>query len=161
MSLRRSSSAATDGKATWVTGELQPAGSFVWTGPVYVTAGPYYGGTFDPGLVTARQAGTMTWQLTAVATGTLTYSIDGVTVMKNVVRQNLVPENYRGTYTTAFNLVGTTCLNPAFNGGFTDGAAVTIAHGSTSATMTWRYTSGTFCNLTGTFQQTGRMAQIS
>jgi hypothetical protein len=73
-----------DGKPTWATAQLTPIGTPSWSGPVYVTSGPWFGGTFNPASVTVRQAGSMTFTASSVTAGTVTYSIDGVTVTKQI-----------------------------------------------------------------------------
>jgi hypothetical protein len=83
----------------WYVGTLNHQGSgYVWTGDMYLTTGPWFGATFNPALFGGRIVGSMTWNGITVTTGTLTYSVDGVAVVKNVVRQTLVNEDYSGRY---------------------------------------------------------------
>ena len=56
-----------------------------WSGPLYVTSGPYFGGAFNASAVTVRQVGTV--RLDAGCSGCnvfnnlrFTYSVDGVNV---------------------------------------------------------------------------------
>jgi hypothetical protein len=84
---------------TWYTATMDPGGIIEWTGTLYATTGPWFGTTpFNPSLVTVTPVGTMTWTQTDVSTGTLTYTINGLTVIKNVVRQTLVLDDFSGTY---------------------------------------------------------------
>src|SRR6478735_8016102 len=45
---------------------------------------------FDPMQVGSRIVGTMTWAATSTSSGTLTYTVDGVSVTKLLTRQTLV-----------------------------------------------------------------------
>jgi hypothetical protein len=88
------------GKPTWITAALRPAGA-AWTGDVLATTGPWFGAPgFDPNTVTRRVVGSMTWQSD---TGTLSYSVDGVSVTKKLVRQPLDNDNYAGSYMGALS----------------------------------------------------------
>ena len=75
------------GQATWYT--LAP-GQWThfntYTGPIYRTAGPYWGGPFDPSLVTATQAGTGTLTFFDYATATFSYTLEGVSASKPITR---------------------------------------------------------------------------
>ncbi len=76
----------------WYGGTLYPTGaSFTWSGSNYVTSGPWFGNVpFDPMQVGSRIVGTMTWTATSTSSGTLTYTVDGVSVTKLLTRQTLV-----------------------------------------------------------------------
>lgn len=78
------------GNPTWYT--LQPGRwtatnvYSVYTGPVYRTTGPYFGGAFDPARVSEVQAGTATLSFRDSSHGELRYTIDGVTGVKPLER---------------------------------------------------------------------------
>jgi len=78
------------GKPTWYTlqtGEwTYVSRGSVYTGPVYKTAGPYFGGPFDPAQVGITQVGTGTLSFRDSGSGTFGYTIDGVTGTKAIVR---------------------------------------------------------------------------
>ena len=72
---------------TWYT--LQPGGwtsSTTFNGPIYKTAGPYFGGTFDPTQVSITQVGSGTLQFSDSANGTFSYVIDGISGTKAITR---------------------------------------------------------------------------
>jgi hypothetical protein len=54
-----------------------------YTGALYEASGPWFGGPFDPAKVTRRQAGTMRVDV-GDNTGNVQYTIDGVTVSKQI-----------------------------------------------------------------------------
>jgi len=84
----------------WYGGTLYPTGaSFTWSGANYETSGPWFGNVpFNPAQVTNRVVGTMTWVATSTSAGTLTYTVDGVSVSKLLVRQTLVFDDFSGRF---------------------------------------------------------------
>jgi hypothetical protein len=72
---------------TWYT--LQP-GSWTspttYTGPIYKTAGPYFGGAFDPTQVSIILVGSGTFTFSDYANGVFSYSIDGILGTKSITR---------------------------------------------------------------------------
>jgi hypothetical protein len=71
----------------WYT--LQPGGwtsAWTYTGPIYKTTGPYYGGPFDPAQVGITQVGTGTLTFTDYTTGTFAYTVEGVSGSKSITR---------------------------------------------------------------------------
>jgi hypothetical protein len=154
-----------DGKPTWVTGELQgtaATGILTFSGPVYVTSGPYFGGPFDPALVSSRQAGTMTFKLSAESAGQLSYSVDGVVVNKEVQRQPLTRDNYDGTYESIEIVHVANCSSPGANGDHTSKHTVLITQNGSAMTITFGALGipGGTCTATGNYSQLGRMGQF-
>jgi hypothetical protein len=75
------------GQPVWYT--LQPGtwtAPTIYTGPVYKTTGPYYGGPFDPRQVGITQVGTATLSFTDSNSGTFSYTVEGVTGSKPITR---------------------------------------------------------------------------
>ena len=77
------------GQPVWYT--LQPGQwtqAYAYTGPVYRTTGPYFGGPFDSKQVDVTQVGTgtITFSPTDYTTGTFSYTVDGVSGMKPIAR---------------------------------------------------------------------------
>jgi hypothetical protein len=75
------------GQAAWYT--LQP-GQWsqinAYVGPIYRTTGPYWGGPFNANLVGVIQVGTGTITFSTYATGSFSYTIEGVSGMKPITR---------------------------------------------------------------------------
>jgi hypothetical protein len=154
---------APGGLPTWMTGELtRAAGPMVtYSGPLFVTTGPYFGGAFDPKAVTRRQAGTMTFVLTTVTTGQLTYSVDGVVVDKAVQRQELTFDTYAGEYVAIATETVTGCSDPASNGTTTSTVNLSVTQDNRSLQMVSTYANGSSCSYHGAYSQLGRMGQTS
>ena len=94
-----------NGNPTWYVATMQYTGSsFTWSGDLYATTGPYFGTMpFNPANVIATKVGTMTWAAQTVNTGTLTYNVNGVTVVKNIVRETLVNDDFSGHFGGGFH----------------------------------------------------------
>lgn len=76
-----------DGKPIWY---VLPGGSWktgLFSGNLYRTTGPYFGGAFSPAEVTATRAGTASLSFTDLSHGTLSYTVDGVTATKSIERE--------------------------------------------------------------------------
>jgi hypothetical protein len=98
----------TDGKPTWFVAAAwlrtsSPEGHTVFLGDLYATTGPYYGGAFNTALVSERKVGTLTFDATTGNSATIAYTVDGVPVSKNVVRQTWANDNLTGVYAGAWN----------------------------------------------------------
>jgi len=78
----------TDGKPTWYFMSDARQSHFIsYTGLVYKTTGPYFGGPFNPAGVSVSPAGTATLRFTQYDRGTFTYTIDGISGTKSIERQ--------------------------------------------------------------------------
>jgi len=151
-----------NGQPTWAVAPIEPAGFLQWSGPLYVTTGPWFGGVFNPTAVGTRQAGTLTFSSSAsIAFGSLTYTIDGVTVTKQVQRQLLRYDNYNGGFLIAANITQSSCFSPSSNGFFNGALAISITQSGTSMAMAWGFANGSTCNYSGSYNQFGRLGQFS
>lgn len=149
-----------DGRPTWVVAQIDSVGGLTWSGPLFVTSGPWFGGNFNPNGVGVRQAGTMTFTAQNTAFGIVTYSIDGVTVTKQVQRQLLRYDNYNGSFVTAVNLTQSGCFLPTNNGFFNGAMVINISQAGTSMAMTWIFPAGQTCVYNGAYRQAGRIGQF-
>jgi hypothetical protein len=150
-----------DGKATWVSAQLLAGAPVTFSGPLFVSSGPYYGGAFNPAAVNRRQAGSMQLDFSTIASGTVTYTIDGVTVTKPIQRMTLVSEAFSGTYVVAVNLTQSGCTNPAGNGTGSGSFIVAVAHSSSQMAMTWDFPDGSRCAYAGAYFQNGHFGAFS
>ena len=143
-------------KPTWATAILRPSPAG-WSGDLYVTTGPHFGSpTFNPATVTRRIAGTMTWNTTDGMNGTIAYTVDGVSVSKQVVRQTLENDNYAGRYFGALSWTNTcTGVHESF-------ANITVTQVGTNVSVNWTIeATRDSCSLAGTLSQNGQFGKIS
>jgi len=151
---------------TWYTGDLDNNTGFLsWSGGLYATTGPYFGTVpFDPKLVTASQVGTMTIALTTPEQGTLTYTVNGVSVTKSIIRQTLQAVDPSGTYSGINNQVqtcGTSGAGSALLHNIPQTATITQpdAAGNVTVTIT-APNAGGYCTQVGTYTQQGKVGLI-
>jgi hypothetical protein len=71
-------------------------------GPLAESTGPYFATSFNPAAVTRRIVGSMTITTRTDGTATLAYSVDGVQVVKEVVRYAFRKNDFTGTYSGHF-----------------------------------------------------------
>ena len=131
-----------DGQPTWYTAQLTGDGSGLnYSGPLYATTGTYFGSPWQG--VAVAQVGTASFQGSPVADdyfhATLTYTVNGVTVTKAIVRQTLTAFAMSGSYSGS--VVGTVsgCANAANNNAAVSGRfnLVVAQVADTSATLTF------------------------
>jgi hypothetical protein len=82
--------------ATVWTGQSASAPTF--TGPLYQTTGPYFAGAFNPANVSRTPVGTLTFAASGPNSARLTYSVNDLTVSKDVERQSFRAADINGTF---------------------------------------------------------------
>ncbi len=154
-----------DGKATWFVAAAgyrpdSPAGHAVFTGDLYTATGPFYGIPFDAARVAGRKVGTLAFDADTVTTATLSYSVDGTSVVKQVTRQTWALQDLSGRYIGGIAGGRTQCGGA--DGYYDEQAVIEIAHGADNAfTMKrtdWQNRSSTY---TGVYSQSGHMGQVT
>ncbi len=152
------------GTATWYTATMPATSTQSWTGDLYlVTKGTWFGNPVFTAVTAAnvRKVGTMTWNASNITAGVLTYTVDGVQVTKNLVRQFIAFEDYSGTFLGAFHETLSSCTNPAKNGTFEDFATVTLTQAGQNVGVTFAPQSSGACAASGTLTQDGRLGTVT
>jgi hypothetical protein len=155
-----------DRRATWFTAAatLQPSpggGRVLFIGDLYQTNGPYFGNAFNPLAVNTRRVGTLTFDANSTDTASLAYTVDGVTVTKNVTRQLWTYEDFSGAYYGGLAYQLSQCSNPASNGPVEELGPVQITHtGNTSFSMATQSPGGS-CTWNATYAQAGHMGSAT
>lgn len=153
-----------DRKPVWFSSSLNAVTGMdnVYTGDLYATTGPYYGSSFNPSDVYVRKAGTATFSLNTVSSGTLEYTVDGVKVTKAIQRQPLTYDDYYGDYDVRYTYTNAGCNNPSLNGSVSGSGRVVIDQRQSSMNVDLHYILGDgVCNSSGTYSQLGRMGTFS
>jgi hypothetical protein len=144
---------------------LNPTNGPVYSGVLYETRGPSFATVpFDPDLVAVVPVGSLTFSSPTTSTGLLTYSVNGVTVSKNVERQTLVAENFNGAYTGVYVVTRSSCSNPLDNRTQKFLTAFTIAQSGPAMTIATSATNGATvnaCTFSGAYQPTGSIGSFS
>lgn len=134
-------------------------------GDLYETAGPYFGGPFNPAQVGRRRVGTFAFESLSIADARVTYSVDGVVVTKSVERQALVNDNNAGLYKGAANTrvrSGPANCATLYAAGKGDAAEVEIVQpGRGSSMQVTLRMQGTSCAMAnGDYLQFGRFGDV-
>ena len=146
----------------WYAATMNSVGSFTWSGDLLLTNGPWFGTVpFNTNAVTFRNVGTMRWAASTTAAGTLTYSVDGVPVAKNLVRQLLVLDNFSGHYGGGIHQTISGCSNPVFNGTTERIGVLNVTQNGAAITLQTFPTSGGSCSFPGTLTQAGQMGDVT
>jgi hypothetical protein len=153
-----------NGQPTWFTAAAylqQPqAGNVVFFGDLYVTSGPWFGAFFNPGLVVSRKVGTLQFTATSTDFATLTYTVDGVVVSKQVERLLWAYENFSGSYYGGLVYDQSGCAVASDNGRVEEFGAFQIDHPATNAfTLSLQSNFGN-CTVTGNYSQLGHLGSV-
>ncbi|MBL8524938.1 MAG: hypothetical protein JNN20_14705 [Betaproteobacteria bacterium] len=149
-----------DGRANWYVGQAtyggkNGQGAYVFTGPMYVVNGPWFGTTFNPNNLGARAVGNMT--LSAFLDfATLSYSIDGVNVTKNITRQTFRANNLTGEFMGAMKSTQAGCRPPFVNADVNDPVEFSVTHAGSNFSMRVVHSDRSSCTYTGDYVQAGR-----
>ena len=108
-----------------------------------------------------KEIGTATLVFSDARTGTLTYNIDGVQVVKQITRQSIGVFNLTGSYFGGLKREGSGCLNAALNGSSTDPAIYGITHNVVSGALTISEVGGKSCSFSGNTQVFGSIMEGS
>jgi hypothetical protein len=153
---------ATNGQAVWYSGTLVYAGEGLngnksFTGDLYQTNGPWFGGPFDPSNVGVRRVGTATFASNATSTAVLQYSVDGQIATKGIQRQTLTSDHIEGTYVGVLSDVTSACSDASLNGTRTDNVGtITITQAGTAVLI-----SSPTCNFNGAYAQEGQLGRVT
>jgi len=136
------------------------AGNLIYSGQLAQTSGPWFGGAFNPSTVSANVVGTVTFTATSVTTATLTYTVNGVSVTKQLTRYAFRANPYiNGQYYGGVSSDLTNC--PVASNNVHQGGVVSLGvTGTTSNTQIVVAGNGT-CTLSGPYTQVGRMGSIN
>jgi hypothetical protein len=152
-----------DNRPTWYTAAMyyQPQSSgVVYSGDLVVTSGPWFGAFFNPNFVAARKVGTIVFDVTSTDTGTLTYSVDGVAVSKNIQRQTWAFENFTGSYYGGLVYDQSNCANAANNGHVEEFGAFQITHAANNTFQIALQSNFGTCTFNGNYSQAGHMGTV-
>jgi hypothetical protein len=150
-------------KPTWFTATMNPTPTptpLQWTGDLYATTGPWFGTVpFNTANVTLTKVGTMTWTAQASNTGNVAYTVNGVAVSKNVIRQKLVLQDYSGHFGGGIHQTTTGCASPSVNGTVEKIGVIDISQSDGMITIAAAASSGA-CSYNGTLTQFGQMGDV-
>jgi len=149
----------------YVTGAgLQGSGGSTFSGNLYSTTGPYFAGSFNPAAVGNAVVGSMTLSFSGPYNGTMTYSVNGVSVTKAITRQPIRSNNLTGHYLGGLTANGSGCAGVP-NGPILifDNLNVTQNGTTVSMVVNFNNSAGTAstCTFSGTYANQGRLGSVS
>lgn len=106
-----------------------------------------------------REIGTASLVFSDARTGTLTYNIDGVQVVKQITRQSIGVFNLTGSYFGGLKREGSGCVNAALNGSIFDVATYSIAYTVATGALAINEVGGTSCFFSGNTQVFGSIVE--
>ncbi len=160
---------ASGNPAQWfVAPDVEPASTgnqIVFTGQLYQTTGPSYTATtFNPALVTKAVVGTITFTFTSDTTGVLQYTVNGIAVTKNIVRQTWKNNPLAGAYLGGLTATGTNCTGGVANGPILIFETLTVQESTGQTAMTVDFTANngqrSQCVFAGPYSQSGKLGSI-
>ena len=151
-----------DNKPTWFTATAfyqsnSVTGHVVFTGELYRTNGTYYGATWNPAALGYTKVGTLTFDATTTNEGTLTYTVDGTQVVKNVTRQTWRYENLSGKYSGSWINDYDSCGPWSHD----ESIMIDIAHNAdNTVNMSFSFGKYWLFDVSGTYSQSGHIGKI-
>jgi len=142
-------------------GGTDASGNAIWTGDLNVKKGSWFGAPFDASKSTLRKVGTMSYVQQFTDGGTVTFTVDGVVVTKQISRVTFRLDNYAGSYVGTYKLVAKGCRDSSLNGTFYTDAVFTITQANDALTVVAEDSQGDSCTFTGDYSQFGQFGQSS
>ncbi|MEO8306048.1 MAG: hypothetical protein ABI724_18205 [Betaproteobacteria bacterium] len=138
-----------------------PEGEAIWVGDLYLSRGPWFGSpTFNSSQVSRRIVGQLTYAVKDLYASTLTYSVEGVQVSKEIYRYTLRNDDYSGSYVGAFKVVATQCFDPASDAVQVSlGTFNVVSQSSSALRIVTNANQGFACTYDGDYQQFGQFGQ--
>jgi hypothetical protein len=160
------------GVAKWYVGPaIQSDGgsdALTFTGALYETKGPYFGGPFDPNGVTSRQVGSVTilFSETGAVSPTypdgplarLSFSVDGISQTKWIQRQTFRNNDPTGYYVGATIASNSGCGTGS--GSFEIPTHFTFSQGGPGIVMVASRENAPVCTYSGAYNQAGKLGSF-
>ena len=133
-------------------------GANVYQGTLYQTRGTHYPSVpFVPLTgMDVTPVGSATFDFTDTKSGTLTYTINNQTVIKQIERQFIAKLSPSGTFYGGFYKSATGCTNDTLNGSRQSNSIYVLSSGANSS-LTINEIGGDNCRFTGSFTQYGSL----
>lgn len=136
-------------------------GVVVYQGALHETHGPWFNDYFDAPSVLYRQVGTVMFRLTSAGTATMVYTVDGITIQKQLTRYTWRVNEFGGAYLGALAGTYSNCPSPTSNGlGEEGGLRMVVTQVGGNVTIQSTGNTAT-CVYSGDYTQQGRMGAMS
>lgn len=128
-----------------------------FTGDLSTTTGSPFNAPWNPAAAGETVVGTMTFTLTGIGTGTLTYNVGASNVSKSISRQALKLEDNSGSYLITDTYIPSSGVGC---GTGNESGTLNIVQAGTAATLTINW-NGNICTFPTTYAQLGRLGQYT
>jgi len=141
-----------------------PLGENLFSGTLYSTMGTYFGMPWEG--VAIQSVGVAAFAFTSPTSGAVSYTVNGVSVTKSLIRQTWAGNNLGGHYLGGLTANGTKCGNGINNGPILIFGGLSIGHTNFFNPLfqvsfaTGNGQTGT-CNFSGTYAQEGKLGRVS
>lgn len=154
-----------DGTPRWyVASALEGSAGNSFTGQLFRTTGPYFGGPWTANAV-STPVGNMTVVFNSPTTATLNYTVDNVPVQKTITRQALRESNIAGNYLGGITANGTNCGGGVSNGAILIFGNLAVTQTGQALSMRINFVSNTgiasTCIMSGNLGFTGKMGALN
>ena len=142
----------------------QPAGAVRFSGALYQTTGPWFGGPFNSASVGVTEVGSVTLTFDSPTAGTLSYTVNGTPVEKQIERIYLRVNSAGGSYAGGLVALASQCGNASDNGALDILGTTTVTQTATQITFRVDFNSSAgqpaTCTFVGDYVALGRMASV-
>jgi phage terminase large subunit-like protein len=151
------------GQPVWYAAVLNYSPSGKWSGDLMQTNGPWFGKQpFDQTAVGVTRVGSLTFTPNSVADGTLSYTINGVSVTKHIQRMTVRYDDYSGDYIGMLAYAAEGCPNPFDRGLFNNRIDFSIVQsGQAMAIVSQQQGTVAVCTSSGSYDQDGQFGNTS
>jgi hypothetical protein len=154
-----------DNSARWYVASGLTGSQNSFNGTLYQTTGPAFSAPWTGGQPPVP-VGSMSISFSGSNSGTLTYTVNSVTVSKAIQRQSFRPNSVGGNYIGGMTAVASNCGNPLDNGFALITGLLTVQHGvggNASLRVDFRNADGVSatCTFSGGYTPQGRLGTIS
>ena len=151
-----------DNTARWYVASDLRGGTNFFSGTLYQTTGPAFSATWTSGS-TPVAAGAMTLAFSGPNNGTLTYTVNGAPVTKQIQRQTFRSRDLSGNYLGGLAALGSGCPGGATSQVLTTGY-IRVAQSGTEVTFVVDFMRGDTqgrCTYAGDFTPAGRLGTVT
>ena len=151
---------------TWYTASAFAAGHDVegnplYAGDLYRSAGTPFDAQFNPAALALLKVGSMSFASNGPGRAFLTYTVDNVTITKNVERQTWQQEDYSGHYIGALGFDINPLHGPCIGGHREELGPITITQGADGKFALVLDASARRCTYAGTYSQSGHIGTVT
>lgn len=151
-----------DGSPTWYVASEMDYNGTSYSGDLYQTKGYFFGGMFDPNAIGVTKVGTATFTPVLEATANFSYSVNGLSIKRQLKRQTFKIPNFSGTYLGAAKTAGIKNCVGGFSASTGFGfVAMKITESGSSVQILLAGENSQTCTYQGTKTQFGKLFDIT